>query len=152
MRLTHVYIGGGAAGFFTAINAAYRNPHIKHIIYEATSKPMSKILLSGGGRCNVTHNCFVPKDLVKNFPRGHRELLGPFTSSFQPKHTVEWFKSKGVELKAERDGRMFPTTNSSETIANCFQNEADKLGVQVVTRCAVTKIDINSINNTNSNS
>lgn len=144
MTPVHIYIGGGAAGFFAAINAAERNPRARHIIYEATSKPMSKILLSGGGRCNVTHNCFVPKELVKNFPRGHKELLGPFTSVFQPKHTIEWFKNRGVELKAESDGRMFPSTNSSETIAALFQAEVDKLGVELFTRSVVSNITVAS--------
>jgi predicted Rossmann fold flavoprotein len=125
-----VCIGGGAAGFFAAIWAAYRNPEKKVILLEKSKALLSKVLISGGGRCNVTHNCFEPKLLIKNYPRGSKALLGPFYT-FQPKDTIQWFESRGVELKAEEDGRIFPVTDSSQTIIDCLMKAAQEYGVDI---------------------
>jgi predicted Rossmann fold flavoprotein len=114
-----VIIGAGAAGVFSANRLLDFLPPEEIIVLEQSKKALSKVKISGGGRCNVTHSCFDPKELVKNYPRGGKELLGPF-SSFQPRDTVEWFKSRNVKLKTESDGRMFPTTDSSQTIIDCL--------------------------------
>ncbi len=134
-----VIIGGGAAGFFAAINAAENNSDAKVIILERTGKVLSKVKISGGGRCNVTNATFEPKVLIKNYPRGSKELLSCFYR-FQPKDTIEWFKDRGVELRAEADGRMFPVSNSSQTIIDCFMHEAQKLGIEVILNAAITAI------------
>lgn len=123
-------VGAGPAGLFGAISAATVESSADIVIFEATQKPLAKVLISGGGRCNVTHHCFDPAVLVKNYPRGHKELRGPF-SRFQPRDTVAWFEKHGVRLKAEDDGRMFPVTNSSATIADCLLDAASKLGVRL---------------------
>ncbi len=123
-------IGGGAAGFFTAINAAERNPHSKIVILERGKEVLTKVRISGGGRCNVTHAEFIPKELSKKYPRGEKELLGPF-HHFMTGDTIDWFEQRGVALKIEEDGRMFPETDSSQTIIDCFLSEAERLGVEV---------------------
>ncbi|MEP7197039.1 MAG: NAD(P)/FAD-dependent oxidoreductase [Saprospiraceae bacterium] len=120
-----VVIGGGAAGVFCAINYAEFNPGSRIIILEAGVKPLGKVRVSGGGRCNVTHACFDPNELIQYYPRGNKELLGPF-NRFGPAETIEWFSQHNVELKTEADGRMFPISNSSETIINCFIQELEK--------------------------
>lgn len=125
-------IGGGAAGFFTAINIAENNSKLKIAILERGKEVLSKVRVSGGGRCNVTHACFVPNDLVKFYPRGEKELRGPF-HQFCSGDTIEWFEKHGVELKIEDDGRMFPVTDSSQTIIDCFQNAVKKLNIEVLT-------------------
>ena len=135
-----VIAGGGAAGFFAAITCAEVDPSAEVIIYEATAHPLAKVRVSGGGRCNVTHACFEPRDLVKFYPRGARELLGPFTR-FGPRDTIAWFADRGVELKTEADGRMFPITDDSATIVDCLQNAAAKAGVRLVTRCGVAAVE-----------
>lgn len=132
--------GGGAAGFFGAIAAAERL-HAEGragavTIYEATAHPLAKVRVSGGGRCNVTHACFEPRELVKRYPRGGRELLGAF-HRFQPRDTVEWFAARGVELKTEEDGRMFPVTDDSATIVACLRAAAEKAGVALHTALAL---------------
>jgi predicted Rossmann fold flavoprotein len=124
--------GGGAAGFFTAINIAERNPKLKIAILERGKEVLSKVRVSGGGRCNVTHACFIPNDLVKFYPRGEKELRGPF-NRFCSGDTIEWFERHGVELKIEEDGRMFPVTDSSQTIIDCFLAAAQKHGIQILT-------------------
>lgn len=129
-RNTIVVIGGGAAGFFAAVTAAQTHPEATVVLLEKTRVLLSKVRVSGGGRCNVTHACFDPYELVKNYPRGGKELLGPF-HRFQPKDTIEWFESRGVTLKTEEDGRMFPITDRSETIIDCLQKEANKTGVDI---------------------
>src|SRR5215207_8569565 len=116
-------VGGGAAGFFAAIHAARANPGAEVIVLEKTAQFLSKVRISGGGRCNVTHACFDARELTKRYPRGERALIAPF-HRFQASDTVAWFESRGVKLKAESDGRMFPTTDSSQTIIDCLMNAA----------------------------
>lgn len=126
-------VGGGAAGFFAAIACAEQIGAAGEVtIYEATAHPLAKVRVSGGGRCNVTHACFEPRELVKRYPRGGRELLGAF-HRWQPRDTVEWFAARGVELKTEEDGRMFPITDDSATITGCLVSAAQKAGVEVLT-------------------
>ena len=134
-----IIVGGGAAGFFTAINIVEKNPKIKVAILERGSEVLSKVRVSGGGRCNVTHACFEPKELVKFYPRGEKELRGPF-HQFCSGDTVEWFNNHGVELKIEDDGRMFPVSNSSQTIIDCFLEATQKLGITVLTGQSVQTI------------
>ena len=129
-----VIVGGGAAGFFAAITAAEAGGAVT--LYEATAHLLAKVRISGGGRCNVTHACFEPRELVKKYPRGGRELIGAF-SRFQPRDTVAWFAARGVELKTENDGRMFPVTDDSATIVDCLQRAAAAAGVRVVTGVGV---------------
>ena len=126
-----VVIGGGAAGFFCAINAAQMNPALEVIIVEKTSKLLSKVRISGGGRCNVTHHCFSMAEMLKKYPRGNSFLKKAFHHFFTT-DTIQWFIERGVQLKAEADGRMFPTTDSSETIVNCLMKEVNKYGVQIL--------------------
>lgn len=127
-----IVAGGGAAGFFTAINIVEANPKLTVAILERGKEVLSKVRVSGGGRCNVTHACFIPNDLVKFYPRGEKELKGPF-NRFCSGDTIEWFERHGVELKIEDDGRMFPVTDSSQTIIDCFLSATKKLGIQVLT-------------------
>ncbi|OBX23033.1 MULTISPECIES: BaiN/RdsA family NAD(P)/FAD-dependent oxidoreductase [Bizionia] len=124
-------IGGGAAGFFAAINMAELNPDLSITILEKAKEGLQKVKISGGGRCNVTHAEFTPAELTQNYPRGEKELLGPF-HQFMTGDTIAWFDKRGVELKIEEDGRMFPVSNSSQTIIDCFLNEAQarKINVQ----------------------
>ncbi|MSP85786.1 MAG: NAD(P)/FAD-dependent oxidoreductase [Flavobacteriaceae bacterium] len=132
-------VGGGAAGFFTAINIVEKNPSLKVAILERGSEVLNKVRISGGGRCNVTHACFEPNELVKFYPRGEKELRGPF-HQFCSGDTVEWFEKHGVELKIEADGRMFPVSNSSQTIIDCFQEATKKLGIAVLTNQSVHSV------------
>ena len=134
-----VVVGGGASGFFTAINIVENNPKLKVAILERGKEVLSKVRISGGGRCNVTHACFIPNDLVKFYPRGEKELRGPF-HQFCSGDTIEWFEKHGVELKIEDDGRMFPTTDSSLTIVDCFVSTTKKLGIDVLTGQSVQDI------------
>ena len=127
-----IIVGGGAAGFFTAINIVEKNPKLKVAILERGNEVLSKVRISGGGRCNVTHACFEPNELVKFYPRGEKELRGPF-HQFCSGDSVEWFSKHGVELKIEDDGRMFPVSNSSQTIIDCFLQATQKLGISVLT-------------------
>ena len=134
-----IIVGGGAAGFFTAINIVEKNPKLKVAILERGSEVLSKVRISGGGRCNVTHACFEPNELVKFYPRGEKELRGPF-HQFGSGDTIEWFGNHGVELKIEDDGRMFPVSNSSQTIIDCFLQASQKLGIAVLTGQSVQSI------------
>ena len=134
-----IIVGGGAAGFFTAINIVEKNPKLKVAILERGKTVLEKVRISGGGRCNVTHACFVPNDLVKFYPRGEKELRGPF-HQFCSGDTIEWFSNHGVELKIEDDGRMFPISDSSQTIIDCFLLATQKLGIQVLTGQSVQSI------------
>ena len=134
-----IIIGGGAAGFFAAINIAEQNPDLTITILEKAKEGLQKVKISGGGRCNVTHAEFIPQELILNYPRGEKELLGPF-HQFMTGDTIEWFEKRGIELKIEDDGRMFPITDSSKTIVDCFLNEADKYHVEVRYSQNVNKI------------
>ena len=127
---TIVVIGGGAAGFFAAIASAEANPDHRVILLEKGKEVLGKVLISGGGRCNVTHACFDPKELATHYPRGSKELLGPL-HKFQPGDTMEWFADRGVELKIEGDNRVFPITDSSSTIANCLIEMAEGAHVEI---------------------
>ena len=134
-----IIIGGGAAGFFTAINIVEHNPNLNVAILERGKAVLEKVRISGGGRCNVTHACFVPNDLVKFYPRGERELKGPF-NQFCSGDTIEWFEKHGVELKIEEDGRMFPVSDSSDTIIDCFMDAVKKLKIDVLTNHSVQEL------------
>ena len=134
-----IIVGGGAAGFFTAINIVENNPKLKIAILERGKSVLEKVRISGGGRCNVTHACFVPNDLVKFYPRGEKELRGPF-HQFCSGDTIEWFEKHGVELKIEDDGRMFPTSDSSQTIIDCFLGMTQKLKIDVLTGQSVQSL------------
>jgi predicted flavoprotein YhiN len=139
MSLRVLIVGGGAAGFFAAIRCAEAHPQARVVLYEAGAQPLAKVRISGGGRCNVTHACPEPRELVKRYPRGARELLGPF-HKWGPHETIAWFAARGVELKTESDGRMFPVTDDSATIAGCLLRTADEAGVRVFTRMGVRSI------------
>ena len=135
-----IIIGGGPAGFFAAIHTAEENPNLRVLILEKASQTLGKVLISGGGRCNVTHACFEPAKFITHYPRGGSELRGAFTR-FQPKDTVEWFEEHGVKLKAESDGRMFPVTDDSNTIAKCLRDVARQAGVQVELGASVLSVE-----------
>jgi hypothetical protein len=132
-------IGGGAAGYFGAITAAQAKPDCRVLLVERGPQPLSKVRISGGGRCNVTHACFEPRPLSARYPRGARALLSAF-SRFQPADTVQWFEKRGVLLKTEADGRMFPTTDRSQTITECLEHEALTSGVEVRVRCGAEQL------------
>lgn len=133
-----IIVGGGAAGFFTAITLAEKAPKKNILIIERGKEVLTKVRISGGGRCNVTHDCPDPKVLTSYYPRGSRELLGPFMQ-FNTRHTIDWFTQKGVVLKTEADGRMFPVTDSSQTIIDCFMKEVEKHRIQVNTAESVQR-------------
>ncbi len=134
-----VVLGGGAAGFFAALSCAQENPKCRVSIFERTAQLLGKVKISGGGRCNVTHACFDPAKLVTFYPRGGQALRGAF-ARFQPQDTVDWFESRGVPLKTEADGRMFPTTDQSQTIIDCLINEAKRLDITISTHAVVQSI------------
>jgi predicted Rossmann fold flavoprotein len=134
-----VVIGGGAAGIFAALSAKEACPSLTVTLLEKSAVFLSKVRVSGGGRCNVTHACFDPQKLVQNYPRGGKELLGPF-HQFQPNDTIAWFESRGVKLKTEEDGRMFPVTDKSQTIIDVLLNEARKLGIDLQIRQHIISI------------
>ena len=131
-----IVVGGGAAGFFAAIETASGNPKHKIIILEKSTKLLSKVRISGGGRCNVTHHTFEPSPLSKHYPRGQREFKQLFRI-FHACDTVRWFEQHGVELVTEEDGRMFPISDSSQTIIDCFTKEAEKVGIEILTSSEV---------------
>ena len=133
-------IGGGAAGFFCAINAARLNPSLKVTIIEKSNKLLSKVKVSGGGRCNTTHACYEIQELTKKYPRGQNFIKKTF-HWFNTNNTIEWFAERGVQLKTEADGRMFPITNDSQTIINCLLKEADKYGVKIIMQSEVRTLD-----------
>jgi predicted Rossmann fold flavoprotein len=134
-----VIVGGGAAGFFAALACAERRSGADILILEKTSRFLSKVKISGGGRCNVTHACFDARELTVRFPRGERALISPF-KQFQAADTVAWFEQHGVKLKTENDGRMFPVTDSSQTIIDCLLHAANKTGVKLETNCGVEHV------------
>jgi predicted Rossmann fold flavoprotein len=135
-----VVVGGGAAGFFGAIACAEAAPATHITILEKGPDFLQKVRISGGGRCNVTHACFDPRELTKRYPRGERELIGPY-HRFQADDTVRWFEARGVKLKVESDGRMFPTTDRSQTIIDCLVTTARKAKIDLQTNCAVASIE-----------
>ncbi|MFD2999204.1 NAD(P)/FAD-dependent oxidoreductase [Pontibacter toksunensis] len=141
MQQKIIVIGGGAAGFFGAITSAQNAPKASVLLLEKSGKLLSKVRVSGGGRCNVTHHCFVPSLLSQHYPRGARQLKEAF-KTFGSQETVDWFTQRGVQLKAEPDGRMFPTTDNSETIIDCLLQEAKRVGVQIRTGAAVENIQV----------
>ncbi len=134
-------IGGGAAGFFAAINLKDFLPQAEVVIFEKTTKVLSKVKVSGGGRCNVTHACFDPNELIEFYPRGKKELRGPF-HQFMSGDTIEWFANRGVELKIEEDGRMFPISDNSQDIIDCFLNECKIKKIQIVLKTEIKSIQI----------
>jgi predicted Rossmann fold flavoprotein len=134
-----IVIGGGAAGLFAAITAKTVNPSAEVILLEKSAHLLTKVKISGGGRCNVTHACFDPLLLAENYPRGGKELISCF-HRFQPKDTIDWFQSRGVLLKTEPDGRIFPVTNRSETIIDCLLLEAKERGVDIRLRQTIKMI------------
>jgi predicted Rossmann fold flavoprotein len=133
-----IVVGGGAAGFFAAITCAESLPEAEVTVLEKSPQFLSKVRISGGGRCNVTHACFDARELAARFPRGERELIGPF-KRFQPRDTVAWFEGRGVKLKTESDGRMFPVSDSSQTIVDCLVDAAKATGVKLRTKCGVER-------------
>jgi predicted Rossmann fold flavoprotein len=141
-------IGGGAAGFFAAIRAAECNPDAQVIILEKSKDVLGKVKVSGGGRCNLTHACFVPRELSKFYPRGEKELMGPF-NRFASGDTIEWFEKRGVKTKIEADGRMFPVSDDSQTIVDCLWAAARKAGVNLYTNTALKALHAPSASNPN---
>ena len=135
-----IVVGGGAAGFFAAINIAKQAPNLKVAILERGSHVLAKVKVSGGGRCNVTHAEFIPQELIQNYPRGKKELLGPF-HQFMTGDTIDWFEKRGVRLKTEADGRMFPVTNTSQTIIDCFLSDAKTYNVEILLNHSVKAIN-----------
>lgn len=140
MKKQLIVIGGGAAGFFCAVNAARLHPSLKVLLLEKSNKLLSKVKISGGGRCNTTHACFDIQELVKKYPRGQNFLKKSF-HWFNTNDTITWFAERGVLLKTEDDGRMFPTTNFSQTIIDCLLKEADLYRVEVLMQTETTRIE-----------
>ncbi|SFN97276.1 hypothetical protein SAMN05421741_11553 [Paenimyroides ummariense] len=134
-----IVVGGGASGFFTAINLAEQNPDLRIAILERSNEVLSKVKISGGGRCNVTHACFIPNVLAKFYPRGEKELKGPF-HAFCTGDVMEWFSERGVSLKIEEDGRVFPELDNSQTIIDCFLNEAANFNIQIIKQTIVQQL------------
>jgi len=135
-----IVVGGGAAGYFGAIACAETASWLRVLILEKTGDALGKVRISGGGRCNVTHTCFEPRELVKYYPRGEKTLIGPF-HRWGPTDTIDWFSSKGVKLKTEDDDRMFPTTDDSKTIMDCLTRAADEGGVELRLKTQVDSIE-----------
>ena len=134
-----VFVGGGAAGFFAAITFAAEGTGADAVVLEKGPQFLQKVRISGGGRCNVTHALFEPRDFARRYPRGERELIG-LLQRFQARHTVAWFEARGVQLKAEEDGRMFPITDSSQTIIDCLLDETRRLRVMTRANAGVDAI------------
>ena len=141
MKNDVIIIGGGAAGFFSAINIAIFNPKLNILILERGKEGLQKVKISGGGRCNVTHGQFIPSELTINYPRGEKELLGPF-HQFMTGDTMKWFEDRGIELKIEQDGRVFPVSNNSQTIIDCFLSEVKRLNIKVLYNQTVKSISL----------
>ena len=132
-----VVVGGGAAGYFCALTAAETNPSAKVILLEAGNKVLRKVKISGGGRCNLTHHCYDPKELSTRYPRGEKELRGAF-HHWQPRDTIEWFESRGVKTKVEPDGRIFPVSDNSQSVIDCLLREVHRLGISTRKNARVT--------------
>ena len=135
-----IVVGGGAAGFFCALSAAEVNPDLRILVLDGGKKVLRKVRISGGGRCNLTHHCFDPKELSERYPRGGRQLRGAF-HHFQPKDTIEWFSKRGVATKTEADGRMFPVSDCSQSVIDCLEKSARAAKVEVWTESKVREID-----------
>lgn len=136
-----IIVGGGAAGFYAALQVAERKPLWSIVILEKTTKVLTKVKISGGGRCNVTHHCFDPIELSHHYPRGEKVLKNLF-KKYQASDVVAWFKDKGVKLKFEEDGRMFPVTDNSQTIIDCFLSEAHRHNIQIELASLVTEVKL----------
>ena len=134
-------IGGGAAGFFAAISTAELNPSAEVVLFESGKKVLRKVKVSGGGRCNVTHACFQPREFAEFYPRGSRQLIGPL-HRWGASETMEWFESRGVPLKIEADNRVFPQSDQSQTIIDCLMQAARKAGVDILTSTAVKEASL----------
>lgn len=134
-----IVVGGGASGFFTAINLAEQNSDLRIAILERSNELLSKVKISGGGRCNVTHACFIPNVLAKFYPRGEKELKGPF-HTFCTGDVMEWFSERDVALKIEEDGRVFPESDNSQTIIDCFLNEAENFNIKIIKQTIVQQL------------
>jgi len=147
MKKQLVVVGGGAAGFFCAVNAARENPQLQVTILEKSNKLLSKVRISGGGRCNVTHSCFSIAEMTKKYPRGEKFLKKAFHEFFTS-DTISWFENRNVKLKTEPDGRMFPESNSSESIINCLLQEADKLHVEISMNREIVSVEKESNSST----
>lgn len=141
-----IVIGGGAAGFFCAVNAARLHPSLEVTLLEKTSKLLSKVKVSGGGRCNVTHSCFSIPDMIRHYPRGGNFLKKAFHQFFTT-DTIQWYGERGVQLKNEEDGRMFPVTNSSQTIIDCLLKEANRYGVEIRMNSEVKSVKFDETGN-----
>jgi predicted Rossmann fold flavoprotein len=141
MKEKLVVIGGGAAGFFCAVNAARMNPHLKVTILEKTNKLLSKVRISGVGRCNVTHACFDIIEMSRHYPRGQNFIKKAFHQFFTT-GTINWFEKRGVKLKTEKDGRMFPVTDFSQTIIDCLVKESNNYGVEVKVNAEVKELKL----------
>ena len=139
MKRKVIVIGGGAAGFFSAITCAQASKEVEVTLFEKTSKLLAKVAVSGGGRCNVTHHCVDNKTLSASYPRGEKQLKSAF-SRFTTSDTINWFESRGVKLKTEDDGRMFPKTDKSETIIDCLMKEAKKAKVTIQSEVGINDI------------
>jgi predicted Rossmann fold flavoprotein len=137
-----VIVGGGAAAFFAAISCAETNPDLEVAIFERAPQFLSKVKISGGGRCNVTHGCQDTRLMAEQYPRGENVLV-PLLHRFSPNDTENWFKSRGVDLKVEADGRMFPLSDSSQTVIDCFLGEAERLGIKLLSRASIECIERN---------
>lgn len=138
-----IVVGGGAAGLFAAITCAEATPDVEVLVLEKGPQFLSKVRISGGGRCNVTHACFDAREFATRYPRGEQALLAPFRQ-FQASDTVAWFESRGVKLKTENDGRMFPVTDSSQTIIDCLMRAAREAGVKLRNYCGVERVARNA--------
>ena len=134
-----IIVGGGAAGFFAAIETASQHAGLKILMLEKSTKLLSKVKISGGGRCNVTHHCFEPTPLSRHYPRGQKELKQMFRV-FHAGDTIKWFEQRGVNFVTEDDGRMFPITETSQTIIDCFMKEAERLGIEIHTSSEVSSV------------
>ncbi len=145
-----IIIGGGAAGFYAAIHIAEANPALKIVILERGKTVLSKVKISGGGRCNITHAQFIPKELTKNYPRGEKELLGPFYNHGS-NETIAFFENRGVPLKVESDGRIFPKSNSSQTVIDCFLREAEKYNIKILRNTPIVGIKLLNANTLKNN-
>lgn len=141
-RKAFIIIGGGAAGFFAAVTAAENNPDLDILVLEQGNEVLGKVKISGGGRCNVTHACFDIRELTKYYPRGSKELTGPFYR-FNCEHTIQWFENRGVTLKTEEDGRMFPASDDSQTIVDCLLEQARKSDIRIIRQSKVISIENN---------